>query len=505
MKGFTVMLGSMSLMRKLLIASLALCLLCVAAAAAPRDDVNIYCEGVWSTLDPYAPGCTTYVNMYLANQFYEAMTYVTDEGEVTPMLAESWSISEDGKTYTFKLRKGVKFHNGDEMKASDVTYSIKRAMSEPPLQTYYSMIAKVETAGEDTVVITLKYPFAPFLSYTSNFMIVSEAYATKNSLLDTECGTGPYKLVDIEMNTECNMTRFDDYWRKPASIKNAKIRVITEGTTAVTSFEAEELDFLFCYNVSAFAPLAETGNYNTKLAATYHTAYILMNNKLKPLDDKRVRQALSYATDRETMIAIAYEGLASPTYLMANTSSFGVPKDKFRNHYEYNLEKAKALLAEAGYPNGLDLGVMTVISGSYHEKYAQVFQQSLAEIGVKIELRGSESAVADAEAHNYVLCTMGGGFMTDFAYAVGQYYVPTNMANYENPKVTELAEKAAGETNAQTRLKLYEEISDIVIDECPNIPIFNKQVPWVWAKDLNAVPHLDSGRCFYIYEMSWKQ
>ena len=249
-----------------------------------------------------------------------------------------------------------------------------------------------------------------------------------------------------------------------------------------------------------------------------------MNNKLKPLDDKRVRQALSYATDRETMIAIAYEGLASPTYLMANTSSFGVPKDKFRNHYEYNLEKAKALLAEAGYPNGLDLGVMTVIIVFWCiDKRCGYFMLSLGFLGtvlnqfLKILFRiprpwvldpsfePVESAVADAEAHNYVLCTMGGGFMTDFAYAVGQYYVPTNMANYENPKVTELAEKAAGETNAQTRLKLYEEISDIVIDECPNIPIFNKQVPWVWAKDLNAVPHLDSGRCFYIYEMSWKQ
>ena len=99
--------------------------------------------------------------------------------------------------------------------------------------------------------------FAPFLSYMGNFMVVSEAYASQNSLLDTECGTGPYRLVDIEMNTECNMTRFDDYWRGPASIKNAKVKVITEGTTAVTAFEAGELDFMFCFNVSVFAPLNE--------------------------------------------------------------------------------------------------------------------------------------------------------------------------------------------------------------------------------------------------------
>ena len=122
---------------------------------------------------------------------------------------------------------------------------------------------------------------------------------------------------------------------------------------------------------------------------------------------------------------------------------------------------------------------MTVISGSYHEKYAQVFQQSLAEIGVTIALQGSESAVADADAHNYVLCTMGGGFTTDFAFAVKDYYVPINMLNYSNDKITELAEKAAGEKDTDTRLKLYEEIVDIVFDECPDIPIFNKQIPWV--------------------------
>ena len=148
---------------------------------------------------------------------------------------------------------------------------------------------------------------------------------------------------------------------------------------------------------------------------------------------------------------------------------------------------------------------MTVISGSYHEKYAQVFQQSLAEIGVAIRLQGSESAVADAVAHNYVLCTMGGGFTTDFAYAARDYYVPKNMSAYANSRVTELVERAASEKETDMRLKMYEEVVDIVFEECPSIPLFNKQIPWVWAKDLNAVPHKDSGRSYYIYEMSWKE
>ncbi len=469
-----------------------------------RDDVIIYCEGVWSTLDPHGSGSTSYVNMYLANQLYEALTYVTDEGEVTPVLAKEWSVSEDGLVYTFTLNEGVKFHNGEEMKASDVEYSYNRAMGFADLETYYAPIEKVEATGDYTVDITLKYAFAPFASYAANIPIVSEKYCSENndSLLETECGTGPYQLVDFDMNTECNMTRFDDYWKGPASIKDVKFKVITEGTTAVVAFESGEIDFMYCYNVSAYAPLEESGKYNTELTSTLHTALILLNNKVAPLDNVHVRRALAYATDRETMIEIAYEGLAAPTYLLANTSCFGVTEENFVNPYPYDLEKAKEELAEAGYPDGLDLGTMTVIGGSYHEKYAQVFQQSLSQIGVTIELQASETAVADASAHDYTICTMGLGFMSDFAYN-SAHYTPDNMSNYDNSEVTALFEEAAAEQDSDRRLELYDQAIKIIQEDCPNIPIFNKQIPWVWNKNLNATPHLDNGRCYYVYEWSW--
>ena len=473
-----------------------------ADASGKRTDVKIYCEGVWSTLDPYGTGCTSYTNMYLANQMYECLVYVNDNNEIVPVLATDWTVSDDGLAYTFNLRQGVKFHNGETMKASDVVYSFNRAMGEAPLETYYKPIEKVEASGDNAVVITLKSVFAPFVSYLENIPIVSEKYATANDLLTSECGTGAYKLVSIEMNTECKMTAFDDYWKGKASIQDVTFQVITEGTTAVVAFESGDIDYMFCYNVSAFAPLKDSGKYNTALTATYHTANILLNNKVAPLDNKLVRQALSYATDRDTMIAIAYEGLAQPAYLMANTNTFGVSEDQYYNHYEYDLDKAKDLLAQAGYPNGLDLGKMTVISGSYHEKYAQVWQQSLSQIGVKIELVGSESCVADCTAHNYVTATMGNGFTSDFAYN-SAHYTPDNMANYDNPVVTDLFSKAASELDNTKRQDYYKQIIDIIFDECPNIPIFNKQIPWVWNKNLNATPHLNSGHPYYVYEMSW--
>jgi ABC-type transport system substrate-binding protein len=467
-----------------------------------RTDVRIYCEGVWTSLDPHGVGCTAYPNMYLENQMYEPLVYVNDNGETEPMLATEWTVSDDGLVYTFTLRDGVKFHNGETMTSADVVYSFERCMSEAPLETYYAPIDHVEADGDNKVVITLKYAFAPFVSYLLNIPIVNKNFASENSLLTDECGTGPYVLESIDLNTECKMTAFPDYWRGEASIKTAIFKAITEATTATVSFESGNLDFMMCYNVSSYAPLEETGKYNTYLAPTFHTAFIALNNTVEPLNNKLVRQALSYATDRETMIAIAYEGLAQPTYLMANTSAFGVSKDQFYNHYEYDLEKAKELLAQAGYADGLDLGNITVISGSYHEKYAQVWQQSLSQIGVKVELLGSESAISDYSNLAYTTCTMGEGFTNDFAYCAS-LYTGNNGMGYHNDTVTELFDLAAKEMDSDKRAEYYSQIIDIIYDECPNIPLFNKEVPWVWNKNLNAQPHFDSGHPYYVYEMSW--
>jgi len=163
-------------------------------AAAKRDDINIYCEGVWSTIDPHGTGATAYVNMYIINQAYEALVKVEQDGSITPVLATDWTISEDGLTYDFNIRQGVKFHNGEELKASDVVYSINRAMSMPSLESYYSYIASVEATGDYAVRFTLTAPYAPMMGNFFYLTIVNEKYTEENQLDTQACGTGPYVL-----------------------------------------------------------------------------------------------------------------------------------------------------------------------------------------------------------------------------------------------------------------------------------------------------------------------
>lgn len=470
---------------------------------AKRDDVIIYCEGTWTDMDPHGTGADTMVDAYVMNQVYEPLARCDDSGDMIPVLAKDWEISEDGLTYTFTLQDGVKFHNGDPMTVQDVKFSFDRVINESTsLKTYNFAMDSCEIVDDSHFAVHLKYPFAPFPTYLVWFPVVSEKFTQEHDLRTEMCGTGPYSLESIDFNTEAHLEAFPDYWQGEASIKNVTFKVITEATTATVSFEAGELDVLNVMNVSAFAPLEASGKYNTMLSAQKHTALILLNNTVAPLDNKLVRQALSYATDRETMIAIAYEGLAQPTYLMANTSCFGVTEKNFQNPYPYDLEKAKELLAEAGYPDGLDLGVMTVLGGTYHEKYAQVWQQSLAQIGVKIELVNSESCVADTTEHRYVTATMGEPFSADFSYT-NRYYTGDNKCAYQNDRVDELFELAAAESDSAKRLEYYDEVISIVKDEAPCIPIFNKQAPWAWDKNLNATFHCDGVHPYYVYEMSW--
>jgi len=477
-----------------------------------RDDVIVRCEQVWYNLHPLE-GIVGFPNLYILDQAYEALTRIDDEGTVQPRLATEWEISEDAKEFTFKIREGVKFHNGEELKASDVVFTYEVAMETASCDVYLNKVTSVEAVDDYTVKITLGSPSVSFLNNTAEIYIMNEKYYNEvgGDMLEQGCGTGPYKIVEVDLSTEIKLEAFDEYWECDVPIKNAIVRAVTDSTTAAVSFEAGELDFMQVSNISAYAPLADSGNFNTTLVTTLHTAYIALNNEVAPFDNKLVRQALNYCMDRESMVAIAYEGLAEPAYLMADERAKGVDLTAAKE-YTYDLEKAKALLAEAGYPDGInfseDFGItFDIIAGGYFEKFAQVFQQSLAEIGCTIELRASETYSSDAATGNYSIVTQGMTFTYDFAYNEGLYGTSginsKNHARFSNARVDELFAAADATTDQAERDEYYKELCDILADECPTLPVLHRQIPYAWAKDLNAVPHNAVNHPYYIYEWSW--
>lgn len=473
-----------------------------------RTDVVISVESPWSTFNPLES--SLYVEFYELNQMYEALTWVDDEGNIVPVLAETWEISEDGREYIFHIRQGVKFHNGEELQASDVVFTMEKGVESPALKSNFGAFEKAEALDDYTVKVTLEAPFAPFVPFMANVKIISEKFYndSQGDMRTIACGTGPYKMVDVDMDTECNLTAFEDYWKGSPAIKDIKFKVITDGTTAAVAYMAGEVDFVSLAASQYMEISAQPDLYDFKAIPTKHTALIYFNTERKPFDDKVVRKALSHAVDRETMIQVAFEGYAAPAYLQGDEACFGVNYDNC-TIYEYDLAKAKSLLEEAGYPNGLNIGTMVTNSGSYFEKCAVVYQSSLAEIGVKMEIVAMEntSMTARTLAGDYDLMTGGQSFSTDFAYAAKQYcseYIGSNnYSRLRSDRVDELFKLAEVETDSDKRLEYYGEASQIITDEATMAPLFHKKLLFAWTKGMNCTVHPDSYMPYFVYNWSW--
>ena len=481
-----------------------------APAAEGKDSVSVSVESVISTLDPYET--LAYTSWFVFNQIYETLVTVDDNGNVQPCLATAWEVSEDGCTYTFTLETGVKFHDGSDFTAKDAAYSLTEAMKHPAMQGYTKAIESVEVVGDNQIACKLLKPSASFVSMMSEIPIVSEAfYSAQENNIDVGVGTGPYMLTDQkDLNREVVLTRFDGYRKGPAAIKDVHLKVVSDASTSVAAFETGDLDFLTVYNISSYAGLAANDKYNSALCATLHTAYTTMNLEKEPLDNKLLRQAMSYAIDYDSVIVINYEGLAKRAYALMGENSFGADFTDIVK-YEYNPELAKQLLAEAGFPDGIDFADYGIeydyIPGGYHEKIAQCVQQNWADVGIKINLRANDNIDSDAPDGNFSIGTEGGTYTADMSFMSIIYGTEgiggNNYSRYSNPEVDELFAEADATTDQAVRLANYKKICEIVSEDACYIPIQHKQIPYVWYSDLNAVVHLSSAHPWYCYEWSW--
>ena len=463
-------------------------------SASGRTDLNLRISDAFSTVDPHNLSLNS--DIMLSRQIYEPLYWINDEGEEIPMLATEYSVSEDGLTWTFQLREGVTFQNGDPLTAQDVVYSYERCFDNAYMQEKVEAIDSVTAPDDSTVEMHLKYQFSPLMEKIAAIGIVSQSFAEANmddqGLLGfNACGTGAYSVKEAIPDVSITLEAYSGYWGGEAPIKTLNFEQITDETTAVTAFEAGEIDVMSIPPAN-WAQISESGQYNTDSRPSNHVVYLIFNTEAAPFDNRELRQAIAYAINREDIIAVAADGLADPATSLATSYMLGYTEDHMT--YEYDPEKAKELLAEAGYPDGLDIGSMKTMSGSYFEKVMQVVQSQLAEVGIMSTIEGMDgnSLVEDCITGNFTLADMGQNLSLDYdflkTYFNEEYINGLNMARVSDSQIQELFEQGASTTDKEERLAIYQEIEDLTQELCAYVPLYNLQTTTAWNKDLNYTP-----------------
>lgn len=462
-------------------------------------------QGV-ANLDPH--NYVAAVDYMVSKQIYEALLFRDDQSIYHPQLATDYTMSDDGLTYTFTLRKGVKFTNGEVMTAADVVYSFQRAAQKSQiLATNVAPIDSVSKVDDGTVQFKLKYKCAPFLGDVAAVAIVNakQCEAAGDKFGDQPCGTGPYMLDSQTANISLSLKANPDYWWGAAQIQKVNFKVITDPSSAYLAFQAGELDEVQVPTAN-WQDVKASGKWATQEVATTAVSYIQYNNEVEPFKNKLVRQAINYAISRDDMLAIAMDGLGKTTSVMSPPEFvFGATNDC--TQYTYDPEKAKQLLKEAGYPNGFDGGAILTIAG-YFEKMASVLQQNLADVGIKtrVETREFSSYLDDVMKGNYTLSTLTVSLDPDMdAYDV-LYDTATinnlNMARYSNKQVDDLFAQGKSATDPEKRKEIYKQIIQIVQDDAVYAPCFDTIVPIAYNKQLTYKNYISSVR---LYECSWNQ
>lgn len=418
-------------------------------------------------------------------QLYETLFSKSDEGELLPLLAERWEY-EDDITIVLHLRKGVKFHNGEEMKAGDVLFSLERASTMGSSSPAVSSIdfEKSQAADDYTVKLVTKGIYVPVLSYLEwplTAIYSEKAYNDADGDF-SKCavGTGAYKLKQYVSGDRIEFEAFDDYWGEPAHIQNLIMRIIPEASSRTMELETGGVDII--YEVSATDLERLTANPDTVVYrdVSLCTQYLLLRTDHEPFNDVRVRQAIAHAIDRETAVKVAYNGtgVVASGYCSPKVVDFAEDVKP----YEYNPEKAKQLLAEAGYPNGFKTTFHTD-TGQERSALAESLSNQLGKVGIQCEIIAMEPVAYQSMfpdgLHNMHLngltCTTGEGDKA-FRWFHSEHPTGVNFCLWINPDYDNLIDTAVRTLDDKARKEMYREAQQMLHDDCILIPLLDKEI-----------------------------
>lgn len=437
-------------------------------------------------LDPTAGAASAIAEITLYN-IYETLTKINSDGTVTPLLAESWEISPDLKTYTFKLRKGVKFQNGEPFNARQVKFSFDRAGGEKSTNKDKRTFAGITTqvVDDDTVVLLAKEidPNLTFLLGQATAVIVEPKSADTNAT--KPIGTGPYKLENWSKGSAIVLTRWEGY-RNPgqAKLKKVTFRFISDPAAQAAALLAGDVDAFPRIGTRVVPQFRNDKRFQVVLGGTRAKTILSINNKHKPLDDARVRRAILMAIDRKAVIQGAADGYGTPIGSHYVPGAEGFVDTTGIN--PYNVEKAKQLLAEAGVKTPLEL-TMTLPPPPYARQGGEVIVSQLAKIGIVVKTQNVEWA-------QWLSNTYGGPHNYDLTivshvepFDLDNYAKPDYYWGYQSKAFNAVFDQIKATGNAKERARLLGEAQKILATDAANGFLFQPQFPTVARKEVKGL------------------
>ncbi len=459
------------------------------AIVSTKDSMVVVMPSEPNSLDPHDNVAQN--KHQTTRQIYETLVAYNEKGELIPWLAESWEYEND-VTLVLHIRPGVYFHNGDELKASDVMFTLKRIRDD---KTVAAM--QVNRVDFDKSVVVDDYkmklvttaPYALQLPMLENPLcgIISER-AFKESggnFFEAPIGTGPYQVVKFNIGDSVILKGFEKYWIKGQPyVKNVIIRYIKEA--ASRAIEAESAGADIVYEISANDVDRVRANPNIKLVSAMgaNTSYLYMNQAVKPFDDIRVREAVWKAVDIKSAIEVAYGSFGKLADGVISPGIDGRHPDMTDFFPKQDIERAKALLAEAGYPDGFSTSISANSSDQQRKDFCEVIQAQLAKVGIKVEIVIMDGTVwaSSLAAGKGVMTIYGLTASTGEAGRVLFRWLPDTsewpLTSWKSPEYYDIINKALTTVNRDERNRLYYKCQEMLMT---NFVVFP-----VWHKELNA-------------------
>ena len=457
-----------------------------ATAQAKKDAVVLAMTLEPPGLDPTAGAASAIAEIVQYNVF-ETLTKINSDGTVSPLLAEKWEVSPDLKTYTFTLRKGVKFQNGEPFNANAVKFSFERAGGEKSTnkdKRTFAMMDRVAVIDDYTVVILNKQldPDFLFLMGQATAIIVEPKSADSNATKPV--GTGPYPLSAWAKGSSVTLTKWDGY-RSAAAIKMKKVtfRFISDTAAQVAALLAGDVDAFVRVTPRSVPQFKGNPKFQVVVSGSRAKTILAINNKKKPLDDVRVRRAICAAIDRKAVIEGAADGYGAPIGSHYVPGAFGYVDTTGIN--PFNVDKAKALLAEAGVKTPLTLSLV-LPPVPYARQGGEVIAAQLAKIGIVAKIENVEWAQWLSGTYtnkNYDLTIISHVEPFD----LGNYAKPGYYWGYESPKFTELFEKLQNAPRAADRAKLLGDAQRMLANEAVHGYLYQPQWITVAHKGLKGL------------------